>query len=340
VRTPHRQTACRSAPPPPPYLAQLPHDELQEQQRGLRRLFVFREIALDAFLLLAPEGRVGENHIHAVALADVSELEAEGVAGVNLRRVEPVQQQVHLAEQIRQSLGFAAEERAFLQDPSVGDRFDLLRQMIIRLDQEAARAAGGVEHRFAQARISHGDHEPHDRPRGIELARIARRVAHLAEHGFVERAQGVQLVAGGEMDAVELVDDVAQQVAADHPVLHAAKHGGNHIPAIVAVGTGERAQVTEQPHALLAIRQGAFLLVDERQQFIACDAVGFGSPIAPAVGRLDGRLELLPGQPGLALTLEFQVIQELQEHDPREHRQPVQITIQTFILSHDVPGGL
>ena len=98
------------------YLAQLPHDELQEQQRGFGGLLVFGEIALDAFLLLAAEGRVGEDHIHAVALADVGELEAQGVAGVNLRRVEAVQQQVHLAEQIRQRLGFAAEERSFLQD--------------------------------------------------------------------------------------------------------------------------------------------------------------------------------------------------------------------------------
>ncbi len=63
------------------------------------------------------------------------------------------------------------------------------------------------------------------------------------------------------------------------------------------------------------------------------------SPIAPAVGRLDGRLELFPGQLGLALALEFQVIQELQEHDPSEHRQPVEVAIEPFVLPHDVPRG-
>ena len=318
---------------------QLPHDELEEEQRGFGGLFVFGEIALDAFLLLAAEGRVGEDDVHAVALADVGELEAKGVAGVNLRRVEAVQQQVHLAEQIRQRLGFAAEERAFLQDAAVGHGLDLLGQMVVRLDQEAAGAAGGVEHGLAQARIGHGDHEAHDGARGVELAGIARRIAHLAQHGFVERAEGVQLVAGGEVDAVELVDDVAQQVAADHAVLHAAKHRGDDIAPIVAVGAGERAQVAEQPRALLAVRQRAFLLVDEGQQFVAGDAVGLGGPIAPAVRRLDGRLELLPGEPGLPLALEFQVIEELQEHDPGEHRQAVQIAVQTLVLPHDVPGG-
>ena len=105
------------------YLPQLPHDELQEQQRGFGRLLVFREIALDAFLLLAAEGRIGEDHVHAVALADVGELEAERIAGINLRRVEAVQQQVHLAEQIRQRLGFAAEEGLFLQDACGRPRF-------------------------------------------------------------------------------------------------------------------------------------------------------------------------------------------------------------------------
>ncbi len=56
---------------------QLPHDELQEQQRGFGGLFVFGEIALDAAFLLAAEGRIRQDHIHAVALADVRQLEAE-----------------------------------------------------------------------------------------------------------------------------------------------------------------------------------------------------------------------------------------------------------------------
>jgi hypothetical protein len=75
--------ACRLA------AAQLPHDELQEQQRGFGGLFVFGEIALDALLLLAAEGRVGEDHVHALAFADVGELEAEGVAGIDLRASRP-----------------------------------------------------------------------------------------------------------------------------------------------------------------------------------------------------------------------------------------------------------
>ena len=136
-------------------LAQFPHDELQKQQCSLRCLFVFREIALNAFLLLAAKGRIRQDHVHAVALADVGKLETERIARINLRRVEAVQQQVHLAKQIRQRLGFAAEQGFLLQDAAVGHGLDLLGQVVERLDQKAARAAGRVEHRFAEARIRH-----------------------------------------------------------------------------------------------------------------------------------------------------------------------------------------
>jgi hypothetical protein len=182
-------------------------------------------------------------------------------------------------------------------------------------------------------------YEAHDGAQSVKLAGIARRIAHLAEHGFVERAEGMQLVAGSEMDAVEFVDDVAHQVAADHAVLHTSKHRGNHIPAVVAVRVGERAQVTEQARALLAVRQGAFLLVDEGQQFVPGDAVGLSGPIAPAVGRLDGGLELLSSKLRLALALKLQVIEELQEHDPGEHRQAVEVAIQPLVPAHYVASG-
>ena len=55
----------------------------------------------------------------------------------------------------------------------------------------------------------------------VEFAGIASGIAHLAEHRLVERAQRVQLVAGGEMDAANLVNDIAQQVARSHAVIDA-----------------------------------------------------------------------------------------------------------------------
>ena len=62
-------------------------------------------------------------------------------------------------------------------------------------------------------------------------------------------------------------------------------------------------------------------------------------PIAPAVRRFDGGLELFPGELGLALALNFQVVEKFQEHDPGEHRQPVKVAIQPLVLAHDVARG-
>ena len=72
------------------------------------------EVAQDAPLLLASERRIGEDHVHAVFFADLGQLEAQGIAGINLWRIESVQKEVHLAKEIRQGLGFAAEQRLLL----------------------------------------------------------------------------------------------------------------------------------------------------------------------------------------------------------------------------------
>ena len=67
---------------------------------------------------------------------------------------------------------------------------------------------------------------------------------------------------------------------------------------------------------------------------------GFGRPIAPAVGRLDGRPELLAGELRLLLALLLEVVEELEEHDPGEQRQPVEVAVQPLVLAHDVARGL
>ena len=81
----------------------------------------------------------------------------------------------------------------------------------------------------------------------------------------MERAQRVQLVAGGEMDTGNLGDDIAQEVTAFHPIVNALEDGGNDIAAVVAVGTGERAQVEKEALPLLAVGQRGLVLIDECQ---------------------------------------------------------------------------
>ena len=207
--------------------------------------------------------------------------------------------------------------------------------MGIALDQEAAGAAGGVEHGFAQARVEQLHHQPHQGARGVELAGVAGRVAHLAQQVFVQRTQRVQFVAGGEVDGVHLVDHVAQQVAALHAVVHAAEDGGDDVAALVAVARGELAQVGEESRPMRTVAAQRDFVVDEVQQVVAGEAVLHRRPVAPAVGRLDGGAEAGAGEHGFVFALAFQVVQEFQEHHPGQQRQAVEVAVQSLVLAHD-----
>ena len=85
-------------------------------------------------------------------------------------------------------------------------------------------------------RIDDFNHEANDGTRRIELAGVAGGVAHLFEHRFVEMAEGVDLVAAGEMDVTNFIDHVAEQVAVDHAVDRAFEDRGDHIAPVAAVG--------------------------------------------------------------------------------------------------------
>ena len=102
-----------------------------------------------------------------------------------------MQEQVHLAKQIRERLGFAAPDGAFLQELAVSDGFDLFGKMVVGLDQKPAGTGCRIKHGFAEARVGDFDHEPDHRARRVEFARVARGVAHFAEHGFVQGSKSV-----------------------------------------------------------------------------------------------------------------------------------------------------
>lgn len=142
-----------------------------------------------------------------------------------------------------------------------------------------------------------------------------------------------------EMNARDLVDHIAQQVADLHPVVHDLEDGGNHVAAVVAARVRQRAQVAEQPRPALPVRPRGFLGVDEGKQLVARDPVRLRRPIAPAIRLLHRRLELLPGQLRLLLALDFEVVEELEKHDPRQQRQTAEIAVQALVLAHDVTRG-
>ena len=135
-----------------------------------------------------------------------------------------------------------------------------------------------------------------------------------------------------------MLDD---EVLGDHAVLDAAKDVGDHVAAAVAVATLQGPQAGEQPCALLAVGPHRLVVVDELDEFVAGDAVLLCGPVSPAIGRLDGRAVAFAGD-GFALVSShlLQVVEELEEHDPGEHRQAVEVAVEALVLPHDVAGRL
>ena len=153
-------------------------------------------------------------------------------------------------------------------------------------------------------------------------------------------AEGVDLVAAGEVNVADLVDHVAQQVTVDHPVDRAFEHRGDDIAPVAAVGALQAAQIGEQAGTFRIIGSDRFFVIHETNQLVAGDTVSFSRPVAPAVRRFERRAKAFPGHPRLLLGDLLHVVQKFQKHDPGEHRQPVQVAVEPLVLAHDIAARL
>ena len=90
-----------------------------------------------------------------------------------------MEEEIHLTEEIGQRLGLDAEEGVTLEAAVILGSLALFLEVLEGFDEKAAGAAGGIEHGFPEARVDHSDDEFHQRARSVELAGVARRIAHL-----------------------------------------------------------------------------------------------------------------------------------------------------------------
>ncbi|MDT4839834.1 hypothetical protein FQZ97_736350 [compost metagenome] len=199
----------------------------------------------------------------------------------------------------------------------------LLTQVLDGADQKAAGAGGGVEHHFAQLRVDHVHHELSDSAWRVELARIAGALQVL-EDLFV---QIVELVAFGlaiEIDAIELVDYLAQKVAAFHVVVGVFEHAADHVATRVAHRVG--AQLFEL---------GEELVVHKVEQGLAGHALGVCGPVAPA--QVFGNRAVVTV--AREFKLFFQGVEDLEEQQPGELADALGVAVDADVLAHDVLDG-
>ena len=280
------------------------------------------KLALGGFEVDA-EGRVGEDDVDAVGRAVVAQRARQGVVVADLAGdLDAVQQHVGDAQQVRELLLLDARHRA-LPGVAILDRADLVAQVLQRAGEEAAGAAGGVEHALAESGIDLVDHELGDGARGVELARVAGALQVL-EDLFVEVVEEVALGLVVEVDLVDLVDDLAQQLAGLHVVVGVLEHRLHDVAARVARGVGGE-----------AFHAGEELGVDEVLQLVAGDAFGVRRPVAPAQRLGDGRAVAVVHQ----FELGFLVVEDLEEEQPAELRQALGVAVDAGVLAHDVLDG-
>ena len=254
-------------------------DEHQEQVSRFLGAHVGRKALLDARLLDAAEGRVGQHHVHPLGGAVVAQRAGQGVVVADVAgHLDAVQHQVGDAQHVRQLLLLHAQD-AGLQLRLLLGVAHLLAQVLDGADQKAAGAGGRVQHLFTQLRVHHVDHELGDGARCVELARVAGAL-QVAQDLFVQVVELVALALAVEVDGAQLVDHLPQQLAALHVVVGVFEHAAHHKAARVALWVGR--QVLERGEELCCSTKV--------QQRVAGDAFGVGRPAAPAQGLGNGAL--------------------------------------------------
>ena len=194
-------------------------------------------------------------------------------------------------------------------------RFFFACQEFERLAEEARRSAGAVIDAFADLGLHNLDHGANERARGVILAAVAPGVAHVPDLGFVEVGELVLFGLRAEAKLVDVVDDLAEVVAAGNFVFDLAEDFADF------VFDGVR------PGGLLleAVKVGEELLIDEvakvvaGQGFVVVDlaVLAFGrGPLFPAVGLVENEGVLLAFQRGFVGLVLLQPVEVFQEQEP------------------------
>ena len=195
-------------------------------------------------------------------------------------------------------------------------------QVLQSADQEAAGAARRVQHDLAQLRVGHVHHELGHGAGRVVLARIARAL-QVAQDLLVEVAEEVPVLQRVEVDAVDLVDHLADQRARLHIIVRVHEDiAHDKAPRIVA-----------RPQRQL-FQAGEELVVDERQQLVAGHPLVVSRPAAPAQPFGDGR-----DVARADLVLLFFIVENLQEQHPDELRDALRVAVHARVLAHDVLDG-
>jgi|GEM_PF-686144 len=287
---------------------------LEEQKRGFAR--ADREILLDLFAFLAAKRRIGDDDVVAVFLLNVGKVFSERVGVDDVGRFDAVQDHVHDPDDVGEGLLFLPVEGALLQGAVLGGgALGVLGAEVIEgFAEEAGRADGGVADGLADFRIHDRDDGSNERARGVVFAAVAPGVAHVFDLGFVEVREFVLLGLGREAEFVDVVDDLAQVVAALDAVFDLTEDFADLVfDGVRAGGLGlEAVQVGEE----LAVDEGDEVVAGEGGVVVDLAVLFRRSPSLPAVGGIEDVGVFLAVEGGFGGLVVLEGVEVFQEEEP------------------------
>ena len=239
------------------------------------------------------------------------------------RVLDVVQQHVGDAEHVGKLLLLHRAQGA-LHLPLVGGLLHIaVAHMADGAGEKAARAASRIEQDFAGMRIDAVHHEGGDGARRVIFARIAGRL-QIGEDLLVDLAKMLPVGERIEIDAVDLVDHLAHELAGFHVVVGVFEHVAYHAAAVAGFA-GE----------LEAFERREQLAVDEAEQRLAGYALRVPRPGAPLETLRDRRAIAGLGQ----LQFLVLIVDDLEEEHPAQLADALRIAIDADVLAHDVLDG-
>ena len=289
---------------------------LEEEERGLAR--ADREVLLDLRTLLAAERRIRQHDVEAVLLLDVGEVLRERIRVDDVRRLDPVEDEVHDRDHVGERLLLLPVEGRFLQTLVLrGAALWVLRLEIVKgLAKKARRSHGGIADRLARLGVGDLDDGANQRARGVILTAVASGVAHILDLRFVQVRELVLLALGCKAEFVDVVDDLAQVVSALDAVLYLAEDFADFV--FDGVGAGGLGLETLQMRKEFVVYERDQVVAGLRFVVIDLAVFTFGrGPTFPAVLLSKNVFVRLARELGLDGLTGFKSVQILQEQKPR-----------------------
>ena len=172
------------------------------------------EVLLDLLTLTASKRRICQDIVKLVLDLDICKVFSQGVGLYNIRRLDPVEYHIHHCDKIRERLLFLAVEGGLLQLFLIGGRMDLGMHIVVRFAEEPGGTAGTIIHTLSNLGIYDLDDGPDERTGRVVFTSVATGIAHFVQPALVQIGHFVLLLAGLELQAVYLLNDVPHTIPA------------------------------------------------------------------------------------------------------------------------------